>query len=171
MRILGATLVMFSLVLWASGWAGAAPPPPPKFWTASHCERVLHAHDDGGLTEEGYRFHIGLAICVGTTGQHTCTWASDHRSRLYSQFTVFSRARYVGGVIRSFTLATRAGHGFVREIHSIYHHAGWPGDYYMSPASVRLLTTNSTPAGFRSIVARLAAQLIQQQNATSCSSG
>jgi hypothetical protein len=38
----------------------------------------------------------------------------------------------------------------------------------MSPASVRLLSTNASPARFRSIVATIATRLTQQENATGC---
>jgi hypothetical protein len=168
-----AILALFGVVLVTAGWVRAAPPPPPppKFWTVSRCERTLHAYGDreGGLTASGHGFHIGLVICVGAGGPRACRWASGHRSRLYSQFTVFSRSRYVGGVVRSFTLATRGGPG----LYPYAHHAGdqyvgWPADYYMSPASVRLLATNASPARFRSIVAPIAARLTQQENATGC---
>lgn len=161
-----ATLVVGSYVLLAAGWAGAAPlpTPPPKFWTTSGCQQVLHTHDDGGLTAEGYGFHIGLAICVGTGGPRTCTWTPGHHSRLYSEFTVFSRARYIGGIVRSFTLATRAGDGFVRTVFSPRRRV----DYYMSPASVRLLFPSSTPASFRSIVAPIVARLKQHENGAGC---
>lgn len=167
MRSVAGALVLASVVLLVAGWAGAAPPPPAaKFRTASRCESVLHTQDWGALTADGYGFHIGLAVCVGTGGPSACMWTSDRRSRLYSEFTVFSRARYIGGIVRSWTLATRARHGFVRE--GRRYPASWPAAYYMAPASVRLLATNSTPAGFRSIVTPLAARLTQQETATGC---
>lgn len=146
------------------------PPPPPKFWTVSRCERTLLRYpDQGGLTVDGHGFHVGLALCVGTGGPQACKRGSDHRSRLYSQFTVFSRSRYVGGAVRSFTLATRGGPGLVASRHHAGdQYVGWPADYYMSPASVRLLATNASPARFRSVVAPIAAHLTQQANATTC---
>jgi hypothetical protein len=167
-----ATLVLLSLGLGAAASADAATPPPapPKFWTANRCERTLLRYPaEGGSTADGYGFHVGLAICVGTGGPNACKWTTDHRSRLYSQFTVFSRSRYVGGTVRTFTLTTRGGPGLVRE----GHHAGdqfvgWPADYYMSPASVRQLATSTTPARFHSIVTPLAAHLTRQENATAC---
>ena len=115
MRSLAATLVLCSLVLAAAGLAGAAtPPPPPKFWTVSRCERTLHVQGaDGAVTADGYGFHVGLRVCVGTGGSQACEWAADHRSRLYSQFRVFSRSRYIGGIVRSWTLTTRGGAGLV----------------------------------------------------------
>ena len=169
MRSLAATLALSSLVLVAAGWAGAVPPPPPpKFWTVSHCERALHMQgDDVGLTVEGYRFHVGLRVCVGTGGSQACQWTPDHRSQLYSQFRVFSRSRYVGSIVRSWTLATRGGHGLV----AISHLAEGPPGFYMSPASVKLLARNSTPAHFRSFVAPIAARLTQQTNASGCTGG
>ena len=111
MRSLAATLVVCSLVLVAAGLAGAATPqPPPKFWTVSRCERTLHVQGDGRVvTADGYGFFVGLRVCVGTGGSQACEWAADHRSRLYSQFRVFSRSRYVGGIVRSWTLTTRGG--------------------------------------------------------------
>ena len=167
-----AMLVLLSLVLGAAASADAAtpPPPPPKFWTANRCERTLLRYpDEGGSTVDGYGFHVGLAICVGTGGPHACKWTTVQRSRLYSQFTVFSRSRYVGGTVRSFTLTTRGGPGLVPDRHIFGdRYVGWPADYYMSPASVRQLATDTTPARFRSIVAPLAARLTQQANATAC---
>ena len=172
-RSLAGTLVLASLVLLLAGWTGAAPLPPlAKFWTASHCKQVLHAHDHALPTADGDYFHAGLTICVGTGGAPACEWTSDHRSRVYSQFMVFTRARYIGGSVRSFIIATRASHGLIR----MGHHAGddyakYRADFYMSPASVKLVATNATPARFRTVVAPLAAHLTQQENATSCTSG
>jgi len=167
-----ATLVLLSLASGVAASADAAtpPPPPPKFWTANRCERTLLRYpDEGGSTVDGYGFHVGLAICVGTGGPHACKWTTVQRSRLYSQFTVFSRSRYVGGTVRSFTLTTRGGPGLVANRHHAGdQYVGWPADYYMSPASVRQLATNTTPARFRSIVAPLAAHLTRQENATAC---
>jgi len=172
-RIAVASTVVFgSLVLLAADWAAASPPPaPPKFWSPGRCERVLHMYGDreGGWTVKGHGFHIGLVICVGTGGPHDCKSTSDHRSRGYSRFTVFSRSRYVGGVVRSFTLATRGGPGLIRqEHHAGDQYVGWPADYYMSPASVSLLATGVSPARFRPLVAPLAARLMQQENAIAC---
>ena len=172
MRSLAATLALCSLVLVAAGWAGAAPPPPPaKYWTVSRCERTLHVQgDDGAVTADGHRFHVGLRVCVGAGGAQACKWTSDHRSRLYEQFRVFSRSRYIGGVVRSWTLATRGGVGLVAiRRHAGDQYVGWPADFFMSPGSVKLLAIDATPARFRSIVAPIAARLTQQQNATDCS--
>jgi hypothetical protein len=139
----------------------------------SRCERVLHVRgDDRAVTAQGYGFHVGLRVCVGTGGPQACEWTSDHRSRLYSQFSVFSRSRYIGGVVRSWTLATRGGYGLVAiRRHAGDQYIGWPADFFMSPVSVRLLASNATPARFRSIVAPIAASLTQQQNATGCTGG
>jgi hypothetical protein len=171
MRSLAATLVLCSLVLLAAGQAGAAPP-PPKFWTASRCERVL-LDNYGGPTSSalpngnGQSFHIGQVICVGSGGPHACRWTTGHRSRLYSEFAVFTRSPLNGGVVRSWTLATRTGHGLV----PVAHHAGdkyvgWPPDFYMS--RTKLFATDATAARFRSIVAPIAARLTQRENATGC---
>jgi len=170
MRLPAATLVVCGLCLVAAGWAGAAPAPlPPKFWTVSHCEEVLRARDLPVSTADGHYFHLGQPICVGTGGPHACEWTPDRRSRVYSEFTVFSRSRYIGGVVRSFTLATRSGFGLIR----VGHHAGddylrWAPDFFMSPASVRLLAPDVTPARFRLIVAPIAARITQQMNAAGC---
>jgi hypothetical protein len=80
-----------------------------------------------------------------------------------------TRARCTGGVVRSFTIATRAGQGFIR----MGHHAGddyarYAADFYMSPASVRLVALNSARAQFRSIVAPIAARLTQRENTSAC---
>jgi hypothetical protein len=172
-RFLARTVVSGGLILLMAGWAGTAPPPPlAKFWTASQCKQVLLAHDHALPTAEGYFFHAGLTICVGTGGPGACTWTSDHRSRLYSQFTVFTRARYIGSIVRSFTIATRPGNGLIRMGHHAGdHYARYRTDFYASPASVRLVATNATPSRFRTTVAPLAARLTQQENATSCTSG
>lgn len=170
MRSPAATLVLCSLGLVAAGWAGAAPSPLPlKFWTVSHCDGVLHARDYALPTAEGHHFSAGQRTCVGTGGRQACEWTSDHRSRLYSEFSVFTRSPYNGGVVRSWALTTRSGPGLIR----IGHHAGddylkWPPDFYMSPASVRLLASDATPANLRSIVAPIATRITQQENATGC---
>jgi hypothetical protein len=171
MRVLAATVALSSLGLLVSAWAGAVPKPPPKFWSVSRCERVL-ARDYGFPTAEGHRFHVDHAVCVGTGGPHACKWTSDHRSRLYSEFRVFGRSRYIGSIVRSWTLATRRGHGLVGIQHpaggQVRGPRGGPPDFYVSPVSVRLLATSSTPASFRSIVAPIAARVAQQENATRC---
>ena len=174
-RSLAATLAMLTLVLLASRSAGAAPPPPPEFWTASRCERVLldiygGPHAPGLTTGNGHHFHIAQAICVGSGGSRACRWTTGHRSRLYSEFTVFTRSPLNGGVVRSWTLATRAGHGLA----PVAHHAGdqyvgWPPDFYMSRTT--LLATDATAARFRSIVAPIAARLRQQEKAAGCTGG
>ena len=163
MRILAATLLLCSLGLLAAGWADALPkpPPPPKYWSTSHCERVLHVQGDNRVvTAQGYGFIVGLRVCVGMGAPQACKWTADHRSRLYSRFLVFSRSRYVGGIVRSWTLATRGGAGLVAvRRHGGEAYVGWPGDFYTSPSSVKLLAPNASPARFRSIVAPLAARV------------
>jgi hypothetical protein len=135
----------------------------------SRCEEAFRTRDRGIQTAEGWGFHVGLVICVGTGGPPACLWAPGHRSRLFSEFAVFARTRYIGSIVRSFTLETRAGPGLVR----VGHHGGdqyvgWPADFYTSPTSVKMLAAQSTPAGFRSLVAPIAERLTQVENATGC---
>jgi hypothetical protein len=173
MRRLAVTLAVGCLVSVAAGRAVAAgpPPPPPKFWAVSRCEQVLRTRDYAFPTAEGYRFHAGQVTCVGAGGADFCRWTNQH-SRLFSQFVVFSRSRYIGGVVRSFTLATRAGSGLVRMGHFAGdQYVGWPADFFVSPSSVRLLAASATAAGFNGIVAPLAARVSQQENARGCTSG
>jgi hypothetical protein len=157
--------VLGVLVLVAAPTAAAKPPPPPppKFWTVDRCEQ-LFARDHGVTNAQGYGFHLGLTICVGTGGPQACTGVSGRR--LYSQFTVFTRSRFIGGVVRSFTLATRAGPGLAR---IGPRQRGRPAEFYYSPTSVRMLAPDATPARFRTIVAPLAAELTHEENATRCS--
>jgi hypothetical protein len=137
----------------------------------SRCEQEVRVHDLV-VTAQGYGFHVGLRVCVGTGGPQACEWTSDHGSRLYSQFRVFSRSRSIGGVVRSWTLATRRGYGFIAVLsHFGDQYVGWPAESFMSPVSVRVLSSNATPARFRSIVAPIAARLTRQQNATGCTGG
>ncbi len=168
MRSLVAATMVFGLCLPVCASAGAAPPPPPKFWTVRHCEQVLRARDHWVPTADGHVFHLGLTVCVGTGGPEACTWTSGRRSRRYSQFTVFTRSRFIGGVVRSFMLTTRAGPGLFRIGPAGDQYVGWPAEFYTSPTSVRLLATNATPTRFRTIVALLAARLAHQENATGC---
>lgn len=175
MRFLTATLLLCGLGLLVSASVGAAPPPPPNFWTASRCEHVLLGNYAGPMSSalpngNGHNFHIGQVICVGSGGPHACRWATGHRSRLYSKFTVFTRSPLNGGVVRSWTLATRAGHGLV-PFHRLGgdQYAGWPPDFYMS--RTKLLATDATAARFRSFVAPVAARLTRQENASGCTGG
>jgi len=180
MRSLAAAVVLCSLGLFVVGSAGAVPKPPPKFWSPARCEGTLlgvygYASRFGGAghplpTGDGHYFHVGQAICVGSGGAHACRWTAGHRARLYSEFRVFTRSPLNGGVVRSWTLATRAGHGVV----AVAHHggdqyAGWPPDFYMS--RVKRLATDVTPARFRTLVAALAARVAVQENATGCTGG
>ena len=71
------------------------------------------------------------------------------------------------GVVRSFTLATRARPGFTR----VYHlygdaYAGWPPDFYM--AHVRLLGTHVNKHAFGAFVAKPVAKLAQRASTTNC---
>ena len=164
MRSFAATLAFCGLGLLLLGSAGAVPKPPPKFWSPARCERVM-------LTQHPSVLQV---ICVGSGGPATCRWTSGHRARLYSELTVFTRLsqRNVGGsvepgVVRSFTLATRARSGFDPIVHHYGdQYAGWPVDFFIAHAKV--LATNTTSARFRSIVAPIAARLTQQQNTTDC---
>ena len=105
-RLVAAMLGLCGLGLLVVGSAGAVPKPLPKYWSVARCERVML---------EG-RPLIRQVICVASGGPATCRWTSGHRARLYSEFTVFTRnrQRYVvgaglqPGVVRSFTLVTRA---------------------------------------------------------------
>ena len=173
MRILAATLLLCCLGLLMSGWAGAARTPQAKFWAANRCEQVFGTHTYGFPTPEGHHFWVGRAVCVGAGGANACEWTSGHRSRLYSEFTVFTRARYIGSIVRSFTIATRAEGGFVKiGRHAATHrYAGFPAYFYMSPGSVRILARASTAAGFRSLVALTAARQIEANNTTNCGVG
>ena len=166
LRLLATTLLLCGLGLLVSASVGAVP--PPKFWTASRCEHVLlgnYGAPTGSTLPNGtgHNFHIGQVTCVESGGPDACRWTSGHLSRLYSQFTVFARSPRNGGVVRSWTLATRAGHGLVPVAHRAIP---FLPDFYMS--RTKLLTTGVTPARFRSIVAPLAARITQRENATGC---
>lgn len=179
-RSLVGALAAGCLGLVVVGSAGAVPKPPPKFWSAARCERVLlgiygyaSRVPPGGLglpTGDGHAFHPGQAFCVGSGGPLACRWTAGHRVRLYSLFTVFSRSPLNGGVARSFTRTTRASPGLVKIMHHAGdQYAGWPADFYMS--SVTLLTTNATPARFRTTIAPIAARLMRQETNITCTGG
>ena len=163
-------LVLFGVAVVMAGGVSAAPPPPaPKFWSAARCERVLPEEHPG----------IRQLSCVGIGGPSRCRWTSGHRARLYSELRVFAWYRHANftsigmhglepGVVRSFTLATRARPGFARIVHRYGDaYVGWPADFYM--AHVRLLGTRVPAAHFRAFVAPMAARLTQQEDATGCS--
>ncbi|HEV8102553.1 MAG TPA: hypothetical protein VGP69_02345 [Gaiellaceae bacterium] len=164
-RFVAALLVVSGLGALAVGTAGAVPKPQPRFWSVARCERVVL---------EG-RPLIRQVSCVAGGGPADCRWATGRRARLYSQFTVFTRnrQRYVvgaglePGVVRSFTLATRARPGFVRMVHHFGdEYAGWPADFFMRHA--RLVATHVAPARFRSTVAPIATQLRQREKTINC---
>ena len=167
--------VLSALLASVVATAGAAPPPPPKFWSASRCENFLldtygGPHRPPLATGKGHNFHVGQAICVGTGGPRACRWTTGHRSRLYSEFRVFTRSPLNGGVVRSWTLATRARPGFGPVAHHAGdQYAGWPPDFYMSRTT--LLASDATSARFRSIVAPIAARITQHGNASGCTGG
>lgn len=115
MCLLVAALAPIGVGLLLIGSAGGVPKPPPKFWSATRCERTV-LHVSGGVPptrgfplpdSNGHRFHVSQAICVGSGGPHACRWTAGHRSRIYSEFRVFTRSPLNGGIARSFTLATR----------------------------------------------------------------
>jgi hypothetical protein len=164
------TLAVLGIVLvTASAVAAAPPPPPPKFWSPARCEATMRARPLAPPQQ---------VRCVGVGGPSACRWTSAGHTRVYSEFVVFTRydhtnVRGVGfepGVVRSFTLATRARPGF----HRVVHHwgdgyAGWPADFFM--ARRRLLATGATPERFRAIVAPVAARLVRDENASGCRNG
>jgi hypothetical protein len=163
MRVPGAALLLCGLALVLAASAGAVPKAPPKFWSPARCERVM-------LTQHP---SVSQVLCVGTGAAATCRWTSGHRARLYSEFRVFTRLlhrnvtgdRWVEpGRVRSFTLATRARPGFGRIVHRYGdQYAGWPADFFMG--RIRMLATRAIRAQFRSIVAPVAARLMQQSTA------
>jgi hypothetical protein len=117
-------------------------------------------------------------ICVGSGEASSCRWTSGHRVRLYSELRVFAWSRHANfttlgmhdvepGVVRSFTLATRARPGFARIVHR-YGDAwsGWPADFYMG--QVRLVGTHVSAVRFRAVVAPLAAKFAQRAKTTNC---
>ena len=71
------------------------------------------------------------------------------------------------GVVRAFTLATRARPGFDR----VYHlfgdaYIGWPPDFYMG--HLRLVGTHVSAVRFHAVVAPLAARFAQSAKTTYC---
>jgi hypothetical protein len=164
--VLAAALVIGGLL--AAGSAGAVPKPSPGFWSAAYCERVLLKEHPG----------IRQVICVGSGGPSSCHWTSGHGGRLYSQLRVFAWYRHANfstlgmtglepGVVRSFTLATRARPGFARIVHR-YGDAweGWPADFYM--AHVRLLGTHVNKNAFGAFVATRVAKLADHEQTVRC---
>jgi hypothetical protein len=165
MRFVAATIVVLGFIL-AGASAGAVPKPPPEFWSPARCERAML---DRPLAPPQQ------VVCVGTGGPSACRWTTGHRVRLFSEFMVFMRHRYSAGeglgphngVVRSFTLATRARPGF----HGVVSHwgdqyAAWPADFFKR--HVTRLANNATAAEFRSIVEPIAAHLTRHENATGC---
>ena len=154
--------------------------PPPKYWSVGRCERVLldiygygsrvPGAGEGLSTGQPGRaegFHPSQVICVGSGGSRACRWTTGHRARLFAEFTVFARSPGNGGVVRSFTLATRVRPGYSRAIHHWGNrYIGQPADFYMS--RTKLLATHANAARFRSLVAPIVASLTQRANASSC---
>jgi hypothetical protein len=172
-RLLLVTSVVCTSGLLVIASAGAVPKPQAKFWTANRCEQVFRRHSYALRTLEGHHFWVGRAVCVGAGGSNACEWTSGHRSRLYSEFTVFTRARVIGGIVRSFTIATRSERGFVKtgRHDATIRYAGFPAYFYMSPSSVKILARTSTAARFRSIVGLTAARQIEADKTTNCAFG
>ena len=163
-----ATLVSCWLGLIVVGAAAAVPKPAPRFWSVARCERVLPDEHPA----------IRQVICVGSGGPSSCRWTSGHRVRLFSQLRVFAWYRHANfstlgmtgvepGVVRSFTLATRARPGFARIVHR-YGDAweGWPPDFYM--AHVRLLGTHVNRHAFGAFVATRVAELADHERTVDC---
>ena len=77
MCLLVAALAPIGVGLLLIGSAGGVPKPPPKFWSATRCERTV-LHVSGGVPptaagfplpdSNGHRFHVSQAICVGSGG-------------------------------------------------------------------------------------------------------
>lgn len=159
-------LALCCLGILVVGSAGAVPKPQPKFWSEARCERVLPKQHPAILQ----------VICAGSGGPGSCRWTRGHRVRLYSELKVFawySQANFTSigmsglepGVVRSFTLATRARPGFGRIVHHYGDlYAGWPADFYMG--HVRLVGTNVSAGRFRALVAPLAAEKTTRCSAT-----
>lgn len=152
----------------AAGSAGAVPKPAPRFWSTAHCERVLPEEHPA----------IRQIVCVGTGGPANCRWASGHGERIYSQLRVFAWYRHANfstlgmtgiepGVVRSFTLATRARPGFARIVHrSGDPWEGWPPDFFM--AYVRLVGTHVNKHAFGAFVAGRVAKLAEREQNVDC---
>jgi hypothetical protein len=117
--------------------------------------------------------HPGIRqlICVGSGDGSACR--SSGGQHLYSELTVIAWYRQANfstlgmrglepGVVRSFTLATRARPGFVRIVH-LYGDAyvGRPADFYM--AHVQLLGTHIGMSRFAAFVAPIAAKLTRAE--------
>jgi hypothetical protein len=145
-----------------------APKAPPRFWSPARCERVLPEEHPG----------IRRLVCVGSGDASACRWTSGRRARLYSKLTVIAWYRQANfsslgmrglepGVVRSFTLATRARPGFARIVHRYGDaYAGWPADFYM--AHVRLLGTHVGMSRFGAFVATTVAELSRRAQTVDC---
>jgi hypothetical protein len=155
-------------VVFAAAAVGAVPKAPPSFWSPARCERVL--------PEEHPKMQ--QVVCVGSGGPSSCRWTNGHRARLYSQLTVFAWNQHANfttlgmhsvepGVVRSFTLATRARPGFARIVHAYGDaYVDWPADFYM--AHVRLLGTHVNKHAFGAFVAARAARLADHELSINC---
>jgi len=151
------------------GSAGALPKPSPRFWSVAYCERAVPKEHPG----------VRQIVCIGNGGAASCRWTKRHRGRVYAQLRVFAwyrRADFSGlgmtglepGVVRSFTLATRAQPGFTRIVH-LYGDAyeGWPADFWMG--HVRLLGTHVNKHAFGAFVATRVAKIAAHEQTVNCS--
>ena len=134
------------------------------------------------------RHLVAQVLCVPSGESQACRWTAGHRARLYSKFTVLVRyrhasigwvysgghvvvvGRFATGVVRSFTLGTRAQTGLYPVAHRLGDAwVGWPPDFFQGHD--RDLATKVTAAYFRSFITPIAAPLLQEANATNCSGG
>ena len=105
----GSTLIAAAALFFAAGASSGLRQSPARwYWTPSFCEHQTINHLI--QTTNHHNFHAAQSICIGSGGQRTCKWSAGPRSRLYSEFTVYTRSP-IGGVVRSFTLDTHGGHG------------------------------------------------------------
>lgn len=151
------------------GSAAAVPKPSPRFWSVAYCQRELPKEHPA----------IRQIVCVGSGGPASCRWTTGRRGRIYSQLTVFAWYRHANfstlgmtavepGVVRSFTLATRAQPGFARIVHRFGDaYEGWPADFWM--AHVRLVGTHVNKHAFGAFVAARVAKLTDHEQTVNCS--
>jgi hypothetical protein len=152
--------VAAAALLFAAG-AGSVPHQSPAewYWTPSFCEHQTVSHLI--QTTSHHNFRPAESICIGNGGQRTCKWSTGSHSRLYSEFTAYTRSP-IGGVVRSFTLDTHGGHG----VPAWGKKSSDPPPFYVS--RVKLIATAASPTQFRTMVKPLAAKLRKQQTAKGC---
>ena len=168
--VLFATTAMSCVTgLMVVGSVGAVPTPSPRFWSVAYCERQLPKEHPA----------IRQIVCVGSGEPARCRWTTGHSGRVYSQLTVFAWYRHANfstlgmtgvepGVVRSFTLATRAQPGFARIVHRYGDaYEGWPADFWMG--HVRLVGTHVNKHAFGAFVAAKVSKLASHEKAVNCS--